>query len=84
LPSSAFGDGHLKFLVFYRDDHIPVLVVAEDPGARPLQPVEGLGGGMAVGVVHPALYYGHFGRKAAEEERGRGRVGAVVGDLQNR
>jgi hypothetical protein len=71
LRYSAFRCGHLQFLVFYGGDHIPVLVVAEDLRAHPLQPVEGLGGGMTVGVVRAALDDSHFGRKAAEEERGR-------------
>ena len=71
LLSSRSGDGHLEFLVFYRGDHIPILIVAEDLGTRPPQPVEGLWGGMPVGVVHTALYDGYFRREAAEEERGR-------------
>ena len=83
LRSSTFRCGHLQLLVFYGDDHIPVLVVAEDLRAYPLQPFEGLWRGMPVGVVSTALDDGHPGRKAAEKERGRRRIGAVVGYLQD-
>src|ERR671916_3151403 len=84
LRSSTFRCGHLQLLVLYGGDHIPVLVVAEDLRAYPLQPVEGLWRGMPVGVVRTALDDGHFGRKAAEKQWGRRGVGAVVGHLQNR
>ena len=67
----TFRDGHLYLLVFYSGDHIPVLVVAEDLRADPLEPVEGLGRGMPVWVVYTALDDGHPGWKAAEKERGR-------------
>jgi hypothetical protein len=83
LPPSTFRDGHLQLLVFYGGDHIPVLVVAEDLRADPLEPIEGLGRGMPVGVVHTTLDDGHPGRKAAEKERGRRGVGAVVCYLQD-
>ena len=67
---SAFRDGHLQFLVLYGGYDVAVFVVAEHFCACSLEPVEGLRGGMAVGVVHAALNDGHPGRKAAEEERG--------------
>src|SRR5918993_4392215 len=68
---SAFGNGHLQFLVFDGGDHIPVLIVAEHLRADPLELFEGLGRGVPVGVIHTALDDGDLGRKAAEEERGR-------------
>src|SRR5918998_6581671 len=80
---SAFRDGHLQLLISYGGDHVAVFVVAEHLYARPVQPVEGLGGGMAVGVVHAALDHGHPWRKAAEKERGRRGIRSMVGDLQN-
>src|ERR671921_2527410 len=69
--SSAFRDGHLQFLVLYAGYDVAVFVVAEHLCARPLEPVEGLRGGMAIRVVHAALNDGNPGWKAAEEERGR-------------
>jgi hypothetical protein len=71
LRSSTFRCGHLQLLVLYGGDHIPVLVVAEDLRACPLQSVERLWRGMPVGVVRAALDDGYPGRKAAEEEWGR-------------
>jgi hypothetical protein len=68
---STFRRSHLQLLVLYGGDHIPVLVVAEDLRAYPLQPVEGLWRGMPVGVVRTALDDGHFRRKATEKQRGR-------------
>src|SRR5215213_4567879 len=52
------GDGHLHLGFVDDHDHIPVLVVAEYPGPRSLEPVEGLRGGMPVGVIRAALYDG--------------------------
>ena len=72
-------DSYVDLLFLYGHDNVPVLVVAEYPGATPLEPVEGLRGGVAVGVVRAALDDGYPGRKAAEEERGRGGARAVVG-----
>ena len=69
--SSTLRDGHLQLLVLYGSYDIPVLVVAEDSGAHPLELIEGLGGGMPVGVIRAALDDGHLWRKAAEEEWGR-------------
>jgi hypothetical protein len=71
LRPSAFRNRHLQFLVSYGGDHIPVLVVAEDLRAGSLEPIEGLGRGMPVGVVPTALDDGHPWRKAAEKEWGR-------------
>ena len=83
LRSSTFRCGHLQLLVFYGGDHISVLVVSEDLRVYPLQPFEGLWRGMPVGVVSIALDDGHPRRKAAGKERGRRRIGAVVGYLQD-
>ena len=68
---SGPGDGDLFFLVFYGDYDVPFLVVAEHFGTSPPEPVEGLWGGVAVGVVSTYLDHGYLGRKAAEKERRR-------------
>ena len=72
-------DSYVDIFFLYGHDNVPVLVVAEYPGATPLEPVEVSGVGVAVGVVRAALDDGYPGRKAAEEERGRGGARAVVG-----
>lgn len=58
-----------------------MLVVAEDPGTRLLEAFERLGGGVAVGIIRADLDDGYLGLKAAQEQRGRGGLGAMVGDL---
>jgi hypothetical protein len=83
LRSSTFRCGHLQLLVFYGGDHISVLVVPEDLCVYTLQPFEGLWRGMPLGLVSTALDDGHPGRKVAEKEPGRRRIGAVVGFLQD-
>jgi hypothetical protein len=60
-------DSYVDLLFLYGHDNVPVLVVAEYPGATALEAVEGLRGGVAVGVVRAALDDGYPGRKAAEE-----------------
>ena len=72
-------DSYVNLFFLYGHDNVPVLVVAEYTGATALEAVEGLGGGVAVGVVRAALDDGYPGRKAAEEERSRGGARAVVG-----
>src|ERR671917_1649337 len=78
------GDGDLHLLVLYSDDHVPVLVVAEHPGAGPPEPLQGLGGWVPVGVVCPHLDHGYLRREPAEEERRRGGIGTMMGDFQDR
>ena len=77
-------DRDVRFLVVDGHDHVPMLVVAEDLGARFLEAFEHLGCGMAVGVVRTDLDDRYLGFEAVEEERRRGGVGAVVGNLQDR
>ncbi len=77
-------NGDIRLLAVDGHDHVPVLVVAEDLGARLLEAFERLGRGMAVGVIRADLDDRYLGLEAVEEERRRGGVGAVVGDLQDR
>ena len=77
-------DRHVRFLVVDRHDHIPMLIVAEDLGARLLEAFERLGRGVTVGVVRADLDDRYLGLEAVEEERRRGGVGAAMGDLQDR
>jgi hypothetical protein len=65
------------------DDHVPVLVVAEDLSASLLEAFECLGRGVAVGVVRANLDDRYLGLEAVKEERRGGGVEAVVSDLQN-
>ena len=78
-----FGNGDIGLIVFDGYDHVPLLIVAEYPGAGLLEALERLGSGVAVPVVFSDLDNGYLGRKVAEEERGGGGVRAVVGDLEN-
>jgi hypothetical protein len=73
----------VRFLAVDGNDHVPVLVVAEDLGACLLEAFERLGCGVAVGVVRTDLDDRYLGREAVEEERRRGGAGAMVGDLQD-
>ncbi|MCA1716252.1 MAG: hypothetical protein LC781_05090 [Actinobacteria bacterium] len=77
-------DRDVRFLAVDGHDHVPVLVVAEDLGARLLEAFERLGCGVPIGVVRADLDDCYLGLEAVEEERRRGGVGAVMGDLQDR
>jgi hypothetical protein len=77
-------DGYVCLVIFDGHDHVPVLVVAEHPGAHGLQPAERLRGGVAVGVVLADLNDGYLGGEPVEEEGRGGSVGAVVSDLEDR
>ncbi len=76
-------DGHVHLLVLDGHDHVPVRVVAEYPGAGPLETAENLGRGMPVGIVRADLDDCYLRWEAAQEERSRGGVRAVVGDLED-
>ena len=76
-------DGHVHPLILDSRDHVPVLVVAEYSGSGALLMIEGLGGGMPVGVVRTDLDDGDLWGKVAQKEGGRGDVGAVVRHLEN-
>ena len=78
-----FRDRDVRFLAVDGHDHVPVLVVAEDLGARLLEAFERLGCGVTVGVVRTDLDDRYLRCEAVEEERRRGGAGAVVGDLQD-
>ena len=80
---APFGNSYIGLIVFDGYDHVPLLVVAEYPGAGLLEALERLGSGVTVPVVFSDLDNGYLGRKVAEEERGGGGVRAVVGDLEN-
>ena len=76
-------NGHVRLAVFDGHDHVPVLVVAEDLGARFLEAFEGLGSRVAVRVVRAHLDHGYFRLEAVEELWRRGGVGTVMRDLEN-
>jgi hypothetical protein len=65
-------DGHVHPLILDSHDHVPVLVVAEYLGSGALQAIEGLGGGMRVGIVRTDLddgdLWGKWLRKRGVEE----------------
>jgi hypothetical protein len=81
---ALLGDGDAHLLILDGHDHVPVLVVAEDFGARLLETFERLGSGVTVGVVYANLDDRYLGLEAVEEERCRGGVGAMMRYLENR
>jgi hypothetical protein len=82
LPLAPLRDRNVDLLILDDDDHIPILIIAEDLGARLLEAFERLGGRVTVGVVRPDLDDRYLGLEVAEEEGSRRRIGAVVGNLQ--
>jgi hypothetical protein len=75
---TLLGNGDVHLLVLDGYDHVPILVVAEDLGARLLEPFERLGSGVTLGVVCANLDNRYLGLEAVEEERRRGGVGAMM------
>lgn len=80
---APLGNRDVYLLVLDGHDHVPVLVVAEDFGARLLEAFERLGSGVTVGVVRANLDDRYLRLEAVEEERRRGGVGAMMRYLEN-
>ena len=80
---ALLGNSDVHLLVLDGHDHVPVLVVAEDLGARLLEAFERLGSGVTVGVVRANLDNRYLGLEAVEEERRRGGVRAMMRYLEN-
>jgi hypothetical protein len=80
---ATLRNGHVRLVVFDGHDHVSVLVVAKDLGARFLEAFEGLGGGVTVRVVRAHLDHSYLRLEAVEELWRRGGVGAVMRDLEN-
>jgi hypothetical protein len=80
---SSLRNRDVDVFVLDRHDHIAVLIVAEGPGASFLEAFERLGDRVTVGVVRTDLNNGYLGLEAAQEQWGRGGLGAIMGDLQD-
>ena len=59
-----FGNSPGRFLLVYGHDDVSILVGAEYLRSGSVEPVERLGGGMAVGVVGADLDHGYLRREA--------------------